>query len=312
MDFKLDFTIPPSELDLSLDSKFIFMGSCFADNISDKMIGLGLPVIQNPFGTLFHPDPIADQLLCALSDSEELYVLRRDDVYLEWMSAGKLAADSEEGLISLVLNTRKELKQRLAESKVLVISFGTAWGYRNLELETIVGNCHKQPSSSFKKELFDLGEMVDKWSHLIEMLNKFNPELKVIFTVSPVRHIKDGLIENNRSKARLIELVHSLIDRTNTIYFPAYEILIDELRDYRFYDEDLIHPNLLSIDYIWEKFQEFIFSNNAKADLKEIIRFIKSRDHRSLHSFSSADKQRINRVEKDLLQLRERFPWLCI
>lgn len=312
MKFKLSFEIEPTDFNLNLDSKVIFLGSCFADNISQKLLQFGLPITPNPFGTIFHPDPIAYHLSMSLKDSEEVSVLQRKDVFLDWMSSGKIAEENRERLESKIIALRKDLLDQLKEAKLLVLSFGTAWGYKRKESKETVGNCHKQPSEEFQKELLDLDKAKDQWGQLLLKLQKFNPDLKVIFTVSPVRHVKDGLVENNRSKARLLELVHFLCDNENVVYFPAYEILIDELRDYRFYSNDLVHPNDTAVEYILERFIPFVYNTDAIKDLERIIAYLKQRDHKSIHPFSEEEQIRKRLVEEKRSSLLSRFPWLRV
>lgn len=312
MNFRLQFEIPKGELDLSIDAKTVFLGSCFADNISDRLIYHGLQVTANPFGTLFHPESISYQLRSSLNEESEVHVLERNGVFLDWMSASKVAAASEDELRIKINGLRSLFLDDLKEAQLLVVSFGTAWGYRRADLNQKVGNCHKQPSQEFEKSLFDVATVFNEWRELIQELHKVNPSLKIILTVSPVRHVKDGLIENNRSKARLIELVHQLCKEKGVYYFPAYEILIDELRDYRFYSEDLVHPNKLAVDYIFEKFFQYAYSEDAKKDLKEIISYIRLRDHKAIHAFSSEEQDR-KRVEADKREyLLSKFSWIRI
>lgn len=310
MNFKLPFEIPSSDLQLDTDSKMVFLGSCFADNISEKLDKLQLQIESNPFGTLFHPEPIAYQLQEALTDGEEVDILQRGNVFLDWMSAGKIAAPDKDKLVDQVLSLRSSLKEQLRTGNLLVISFGTAWGYSRNDLNKTVGNCHKQPGGEFEKVLFDPIKALNDWKHLLSSLNAFNPELKIVLTVSPVRHAKDGLVENNRSKARLIEFVHTLCEEKNVYYFPAYEILIDELRDYRFYANDLVHPNSLAIDYIFEKFLSFAFHADAIKDIQELNSYIQLRDHKVLHSFSEEEVKRQDTLEKRRAELIRKHPWI--
>lgn len=312
MNFKINFEFSKDSLDLALSAHSVFLGSCFADNISERLSSFGLPVLANPFGTIFHPDPIAYHLNKVISSDKTVNVLQRDNVFLDWMSASAVAETSENKLVEKVLDLRSQLYGELLKSGLLVISFGTGWGYKHNVLNRIVGNCHKQPGSEFTKELFDLDSVKENWNQLLEKLKQINPDLKVVFTVSPVRHAKDGLVENNRSKARLIELTHQLCENANAFYFPAYEILIDELRDYRFYAEDLVHPNSPAIDYILEKFLPFTYTTDAIDSLKEIREFIRLRDHKAIHEFSNEELERKKTVESKYAVLRSQHPWLSI
>ncbi len=310
MKFKLPFEIPASDLQLNAHSKIAFMGSCFADNISQKIEELQLRVLKNPFGTIFHPIPIGAQLKAAINEHKNVNVLKRGDVYLDWLSSSKIAAPSKQELMEKIFDQREITKSFLSEADLLVVSFGTAWGYFHKECTEIVANCHKQPNSKFEKQLTNTEEMLDFWGDLIADLRKLYPSLKVVLTVSPVRHVKDGLVENNRSKARIIEFVHRLCEETTAIYFPAYEILIDELRDHRFYAEDLVHPNNTAIDYIFNKFIDFAYSDQGKDQLMEIKSYINLRDHRAINDFSQEESKRQLKLNKMRDKIRFNYNWM--
>ena len=310
MKFKLPFDIPAFDLQLDAHSKIAFLGSCFADNISQKMEALQLRVLSNPFGTIFHPLPIAAQLQASIDEQNDVSVLQRGDVCLDWLSSSMLAAPSEEELVRKVIAQRKTTKSFLSEADVLVVSFGTAWGYNHKAHPGIVANCHKQPNTEFRKELTVIEEMYESWSRLLQDLNKRYPSLKIVFTVSPVRHVKDGLIENNRSKARLIELVHHLCESSAAGYFPAYEILIDELRDYRFYAEDLVHPNSAGIAYIFDAFIDYAYSQQGKSQIAEVKSFINFKEHRALHEFSEEEQKRQAKLKSLQHEIATKYPWI--
>ena len=204
-----------------------------------------------------------------------------------------------------VLDCRKELKQSLINAKLLVVTFGTAWGYRHIEQDHIVGNCHKAPAKVFQKELTSIQELKLQWEEILIKLHEVNPDLEIMFTVSPVRHKKDGLVDNNRSKSRLIELVHSL---ENCHYFPSYEILIDELRDYRFYSEDMVHPSREAISYIWDKFREAVFIDDTIDLMKRVAQNHALLEHKSLHPETVKDKQRIQNAVEERRKLSALYP----
>ena len=238
-------------------------------------------------------------------------MLKRDDLFFSWDASSKIYASSEEELTSTVRQLREKLKTDLADAKLLIITFGTAWKYTHKELHITVGNCHKEQKSQFDKTLASFVSMEESWQRLLKKMEVQFPNLQVLFSVSPVRHAKDGLVENNRSKARLIELVHSLVEKNgNCSYFPAYEIVIDELRDYRFYSEDLVHPNSQAINYIWERFSASSMSFETKVLLK-IIRKIKATlSHKSLHPNSKVNSQRLDIAIADKERLLQEHPFL--
>ena len=309
MKLKLDFEFPPLSSSITHGDRIVLLGSCFSDSMSAHFSNAGFHVLSNPFGTLFHPTSIANTIIASLSDSPEVNVLKRDDVYFSWDSGSKIFAYSKEELVKLILAERQKLKETLLNSKLLVVTFGTALGYRNTKLDILVGNCHKQPGTDFKKELSSIKELRLKWNEVLSLIENLKNKIQIVYTVSPVRHKKDGLIENNRSKARLIEFCNT---NDATSYFPSYEIVIDELRDYRFYTSDLVHPNDEAIEYVWERFNSYAF-NNGTIDLIDKISNVKSLlNHRSLHPKSKADQARLEKgqtLKKSLLEANPEVYW---
>lgn len=248
MNFRTTFDLPPANKLLNFGDSAVLMGSCFSERIGAKLNYYGFDACINPFGTLFHPMAIAK--LLAAEENHPMRALQRGDSWFTYESHSAVHAASEDKLLTTFEERKNMLHQYLEKSKLLVITLGTAWGYY-LKGE-IVANCHKMPSSHFEKKLTPLDEMHKVWSKILADLRKKHPHLEVLFTVSPVRHTKDGFIENQWSKARLFELIHTL----NASYFPSYEIQMDDLRDYRFYEADLIHPNQIAVDYIFERFAQ--------------------------------------------------------
>jgi hypothetical protein len=208
-------------------------------------------------------------------------------------------------LIEKVLKLRAKLKEDIINAKTIVFTFGTSIGYFNNGISLLVGNCHKMDSSLFYKRMVSTEEMLEIWNDLIIEIKAVNPSVKIVLSVSPVRHVKDGLIENNRSKARLIELVHSL---NQTHYFPAYELVNDELRDYRYFNEDLTHPNAQAVNYVWSKFRNSIYSTNALTLGDEVLKLNQFLNHRSLHPDSLQDKKRLMSAEEKKRNLSKKHP----
>ena len=305
-DFFLRFDLPKSEFTINHTHKLTFLGSCFSDEISKKALESGFQVLSNPFGTIYNPISIAKNLLDALSDNVNVSVLKRDELYFSWDASTKISAKSESELEQLILTKNTSLKDHLAQPGFLFVTFGTALIYKLKEQNRYVANCHKQPSQLFKKELVEVDEVVDIWTNLIEKLQRFNPNLKIVFTVSPVRHIRDGIIENNRSKARLIQTVEKLTELNDVEYFPSYEIVIDELRDYRFFKEDRIHPSEEATKYIWIRFSDLYFDDQTKKDVVEIFKVRKRLAHRTEKSVD-LDTNTL----KSIQYLENQFPWVC-
>jgi hypothetical protein len=287
-DFRLTFDIPQHEVIWSFDQTLIFVGSCFSDEMSNKAKIHGLNVLANPFGTIFHPNPLAQNIIDALSESKEIHAFNHNDLWFDWGSSGQVFAYSEVALIEKVLQKRSILREKLAKCSVLYVTFGSAFGY--LRQNLIVANCHKQPSQTFSKQLSQIDELVVVWTEVIEKLKAFNSSVKFVFTVSPVRHWRDGIIENNRSKARLLLLCEQLSAFENCTYFPAYELLIDDLRDYRFFQSDKVHPSEEAVEYIWKKLL-FTHSTESSRKILETTAQLKARqNHRILYPESNAAK----------------------
>ena len=308
MSFQLNFPIKTSTVEIEHGDQISLIGSCFSDGMRSHFINAGFEVNSNPFGTIFHPTALASCLQSVLNDSEKIDVLQRDDLFFSWDSAEILAGFSEQELIDAVLTKRREFKEYLKSAKVLVITFGSAWGYQHKELQKIVGNNHKMPASIFTKRLMEVELECDKWVYIVKRLKGLNPDLNVIFTVSPVRHKKDGLVENNRSKSRLIELVHSILEESDAHYFPSYEIVIDELRDYRFFKECRIHPTEEAVSYVWQRFMDTHFSKETQELAYKVRKLNRSFEHRTLHPGSTEAKRHLEVSEKKKLLLEMEHP----
>ncbi|MFK7784815.1 MAG: GSCFA domain-containing protein [Crocinitomicaceae bacterium] len=308
MNFHLNFPIPKSDLEIKHGDKIALIGSCFSDAMSSHFSKAGFEVLSNPFGTLFHPTVIADCLQNVFNDKEHVDVVERNGLYFSWDSAESLYAPGEDAIMELVVNTRRMLKEYLKTTKLLVITVGTSWGYHHTDLDKIVGNNHKMPAALFTKQLMKAQQESDKWEYIVKRLKRLNPEMHVVFTVSPVRHAKDGLVNNNRSKARLIELVHSVVENSPAEYFPSYEIVIDELRDYRFFKECRVHPTDEAVKYVWERFENTYFSEETQALAKRVRNLHRSLDHRTLHPDSEETKRHLEVTQTKLDLLRKEFP----
>lgn len=302
MKFQLDFQIPESSSKLKHGESIVLLGSCFSDNLAPKFENAGFKVCSNPLGTIFHPMAISEGIRSALSEFESKAV-NRDDLWFDWRASGTIYGMSEEALNQSMQEKLELLRTELSTAKMLVVTFGTAWGYQ-LESGGIVANCHKIPQSNFTKKLSELEELTKDWNEIIELLKEFNPELRLVFTVSPVRHSRDGLIENNRSKARLIQLCESL----SGDYFPSYELVIDVLRDYRFFEADLVHPNAQAVDFVWEQAQSFFFGEETQSIVKEVEAVNRMRSHTSLQPESEGAEKFAKSVKQRMEELAGKYP----
>lgn len=308
MNFRLNFPIPKSSIELVHGDKVALIGSCFSDSMAKHFVQSGFQVQSNPFGTIFHPTALASCLQSVLNDSEKVDIVQRGDLYFSWDSAETVVGFSEKELIETVIAKRKAFKEYLKSAKLMVITFGTAWGYHHNEIDRIVGNNHKMPASLFSKRLMEVEQEVNKWDYIVNRLKGLNPDLNVVFTVSPVRHAKDGLVNNNRSKARLIELTHSVLEQAPAEYFPSYEIVMDELRDYRFFKECRVHPTDEAVSYVWKRFEETYLSKETRELAEKVKRLHRSFEHRILHPDSIEAKNHVEITEQKWNQLKEEHP----
>lgn len=309
MRWSIDFPIPDSPFPISHQSKILSMGSCFAQTIGQKMKNAKFDVLVNPFGTLFHPLNLADLLDHALFQDplEKDGMLERDGLFLHYATHSDVVGKSPEELTELYFQKLSQTRSYLQQGTHLVLTLGTAWIYEH-EIFGRVANCHKQPQKLFEKKLSSLEEMeMGLWSVLDNFSRAF-PNLKIILTLSPVRHIKDGVAENQLSKSLLRVLCANLERRMSYVsYFPAYEIIMDELRDYRFYKSDLIHPSEEAEEYIWQKWQLAIFSEATREKVSEIQKVQLELAHRPFNPDTDAHRKFLQNLLAKLERLNNEF-----
>jgi hypothetical protein len=287
MKLMLDHEIVPSPLQIGYSNKILFIGSCFSQEIGYKMKELKFNVLQNPHGILFDPISISEALTSYVDNKhyELNSAVYLNDLWHSWQHHSSFSGIDKEEMIKNINNTQVVAHEFVNELDWLVISLGSAFHYLLASDNTPVANCHKAPAAFFKKELLPIDQIVAVMSGAIQKLLDRRPELRIILTVSPVRHIRDGLTENNHSKARLIEAVHLLISKhEHTFYFPAYELLIDVLRDYRFYKTDMVHPDEKATEYIFERFAGAYIEKDAIEIMKQVSEILKALRHRPVHT----------------------------
>ncbi len=273
---------------LTHEASILLIGSCFSDEIGQRLVQNGFQATVNPGGTIFHPLALAFLLDWALDEKAQLRSIQREDIWLSWDLSGSFYALSEQELQLKFKQLRKELYKCITECTHLMVTFGTSWVYRLLEDQNIVANCHKQAAEQFSKENTSVDEMLQVWKVLIAQIKSLNPEIKFIFTVSPVRHSKDGLHDNNLSKARLFLLVEQLTAFSNCHYFPAYELVNDQLRDYIFFKEDGVHPNAKATDFVWDFFKRHYLEPKTQLLLNEWESLQVAMKHRVMYPESKA------------------------
>ena len=277
--------IPASPWKIGYEDKILLVGSCFSDEIGEQMAQRYLHVTSNPFGTLYNPLSIA-QAINLQSSISNLQLVEYDDLWHSMAHHGSFSRADKDEAEKAVRASIEAMQQALAEATVVIVTFGTAWVY---EMDGIVvGNCHKLPADRFTRRRLTVEEIVAAWQPILAQY----PDKHWIFTVSPIRHIKDGLHENQLSKATLLQSIEQLIqsvnqssDRqsSNRQYFPSYEILLDELRDYRFYADDLVHPSSMAVNYVWERFVDTFCTNQTKNELVLQHKRWKHEHHIPLH-----------------------------
>ena len=311
--FKLSFDIPEFSTKIEYGKNILFLGSCFSDEIAVKAKNQGFKVQSNPFGTIFHPLALSrfiKETLSAQVLSER--IIQRNDLFFSWDASSSIVGFSPNELIANIQKARSDWKEKLLSATHLFVTFGTSWGYCLTENNLLVANCHKFPGTDFTKELSSQIDIVKEWKETITLLLELNPSLKIIFTVSPVRHNKDGLIENNRSKAILLDSIRILEKEMNCSYFPSYEIVIDELRDYRFFKIDHVHPNELAINYVWQRFSNCYFSNETIEISKEVLKIRNEEAHKSLTPTSEASVLQIKKLKEKRENLLKQFPLVVL
>ena len=297
---------------INYHSKMVLLGSCFSENIGEKFDYFKFQNLQNPFGIFFHPKAIEKFIHQVVSKK----VFSNDDVFFEnerWHcfdAHSSLSSSNKETLLSNLNSRIESTHLALKNTTHCIITFGTSWVYRFSETDEIVANCHKIPQNKFAKELLSINEISESIENIISFLTSINPEITLIFSVSPVRHLKDGFVENTQSKAHLIAAIHTILKDKNVFYFPSYEIMIDELRDYRFYGEDMIHPNQIAIQYIWEKFIATWFSQESILIMNEIESIQKGLLHKPFDENSEKHQAFLDNLEGKKRKIQERFPFI--
>ncbi len=278
------------------------IGSCFAENIGQKFFNGKFKTSINPFGILFNPISICEGINRLIQNNsfleEELF--SHNDIWQSWMHHSCFSHPDKDFCLHQINHSFSSASLFLKASNYLIITLGTSFVYQEKKTNQYVANCHKVQQNSFQKIRITQAEIFQRFSNTIQRLQSFNSELKIIFTVSPVRHIKDGLLENKRSKSILLLATEQLCDAFDHVYyFPSYEIQMDELRDYRFYNSDLIHPNESAIEYIWEKFRAVFFSEKTNRNYKDVLKIAQGFQHKILHKGSKSHQSFLERqIEK--------------
>jgi hypothetical protein len=272
LNFRTEIKITESYPTINHESKILLLGSCFSENIGNKLAFFKFKQKTNPYGVLFHPKAIETLVNDCIDEKQYLGsdLFSFNDLFHSYHHHSSFSNSSEEKVLYKINNAIQNTTFFLKKASHLVITLGTAWAYRHKKTGNIVANCHKIPQKAFEKVLLSTNEIEECLHRIQKRVIAFNPSLKIIFTLSPVRHLKDGFTENTLSKSHLNAAIHQICKAENCFYFPAYEIVMDDLRDYRFYKKDMLHPNAVAIDYIWEQFSKNWISEGSKEHFKII------------------------------------------
>ena len=314
MNFTTKIPITQNANPIDYNSKIVSFGSCFAENMGDKLLYYKFQTQVNPFGIIFNPFSI-EKLI-------ERVVLQRyftkDDIFFfneRWhcyeVHSELSDADSEVFLSKLnqiLLDTQKQLQQ----ATHIIITYGTSWVYRHIETNAIVANCHKVPQKQFSKELLSIDSIQKSIQNTVSLIATLNPKCNFIFTVSPVRHLKDGFVENQVSKAHLIAAIYATTNtKQQTLnYFPSYEIMMDELRDYRFYADDMMHPSPMAIDYIWERFAATQIDASAITTMELVQTIQKGLAHRPFNPNSESHQKFEANLKEKIATLEAQYSFM--
>jgi hypothetical protein len=310
MKLTTEISIPSPLFSVTYDDWLLTMGSCFAENIGGRLCRYGFDSDVNPFGILYNPLSIAaslERLLAGtLYDTSELF--QYNGLWHSYAHHGSFSDVTAAGALDKINARFVTAADRLPNCNVLLITFGTAWVYRRKGDEAVVSNCHKVPEKEFDRLRLSVDSIVERWSLLLTQLKTLNPNMRVLFTVSPIRHWKDGAHENQLSKSTLLLAIDRLVESCGALYFPAYELMMDELRDYRFYASDMLHPSEVAVDYIWERFADCCFDKATREAMREVEQVARAMAHRPLNPDS---KEYARFCQQTLLRkerLLQRYP----
>jgi len=305
--FSIDFKINDYKI-LDEKSNLLLIGSCFTEHIGNKLNNSGFEIINNPFGILFNPISISNAILKIAENKpykKSDLIRNHEGRYVSFDHHGKYSGIDSDQVILEINKSLKMAHESLKNVDCVIITLGSAWIYKYIKRNYVVANCHKIDNKEFDKELLEVDNVVNKIQEAIDAIKKCNPKANIILTISPVKHLRDGVVENQQSKATLILAVKKLMlpNDSQLFYFPAYEIVTDELRDYRFFESDNSHPNLLAIDYVWKRFKETFFNSKAIQKLIDAEYINKGLAHTSLHSQNANEN-----LQKRIKSYLEKFP----
>lgn len=319
MDFHLEFSPKQLPIKINHQQPLLLLGSCFTENIGDKLMAHKFTVLQNPNGILFNPVSIKEAVENYVADKiigeEHLFFL--NEAWHSWQHHSRFSALTPEEAINKINAATHTAHEYLKQAGFVVITLGSAWVYEltdkanNATHGAVAANNHKAPADWFNRRLLGNAEVVHLLEDIIAALQNFNAGIKIIFTISPVRHLREGFVENNRSKAALINAVHEAAATfSNVFYFPAYELVIDDLRDYRFFAEDMVHPNYAATNYVWEKFVSTCIDDTAQELMKAINEINAAAHHKPFNEHSAAHQRFKEKYLNIARDMQHKYPFL--
>ena len=313
MKFFADINIKTLEPSITYRDKLLLTGSCFTEHIGNYLAEVKFNTLQNPNGILFDPLSVCSSLVSYIQQKQytekDLFYL--NEAWHSWQHHSRFSNPDKASCLEMINASQNTAHHFLKEADWLIITLGSSFSYKLADNYMPVANCHKAPAQTFQKHLCTIEETVTALDGTIHQLFHFNKKLKIIFTISPVRHLRDGVTENNRSKARLIEAVHHLVDKFDRLYyFPAYELVIDVLRDYRFFDIDLAHPNYAATQFVLEKFAENCFDDNTRRLAEEIKKIVIAANHKPFNPQSQQHKNFMRNQLDKIQQLQHERSYL--
>lgn len=312
--FYTEVKVPEPGFRVGYQHSGMFVGSCFTENVGGKMQALRYPVDVNPFGIVYNPLSVVrtlERLIDKkLMEEEELFCF--NGLWHSFLHHGRFSGGDKSTVLEQMNARIAASSAKLESADYLCITFGTAWIYCLASTGEVVANCHKLPADRFVRRRLEVTEITQAFEQLLSRIWALNPKVKIVFTVSPVRHWKDGPIENQRSKAVLLLAVEYLcrVFSERCVYFPAYEIVLDELRDYRFYASDMLHPSDVAVDYVWSKFEAAFIDEESRKLSEEVRKLIQARQHRPLNPESPEYKKFLLKMRNRIRDLQEKYSYL--
>lgn len=311
--FRTEIVCSPDGLLLHHQKPLLAMGSCFARHIGRKLAERKFSVVNNPFGILYNPISLTKSLNHILDghvyQTADLFSFQ--ELWHSFDHHGQFSHPDSTYALKQINESLAQAKEQLGASSILLLTLGTAQVFEHRKNGKIVANCHKLPPQDFKRYRLSLDQVVTPLAQVFERLAHLAPGIRCLLTVSPVRHLKDGLIANQRSKATLLLAAEQLCQQFDWVhYFPAYEIVLDDLRDYRFYEADLSHPNPQAIDYVWSKFSNNYFSEDTLTLNRSIEKILQASQHRPFHPASARHQSFLQKQLEKIARMEEQYPFL--